>query len=435
MSERYAVAGNPVAHSRSPLIHAAFARQTGQDIRYTRLLVALGGFAPAARAFFAGGGKGLNITVPFKRDAYELADELTDRAAAAAVVNTLALQGDGRLLGDNTDGAGLVTDIRANLGWGIAGTRVLLLGAGGAAQGVLGPLLAERPGAVFIANRTAGRARALAARFPGETRLDAGGLADCPAGAFDLVINATSAGLGGEVPALPAEAIGVSSRCYDMVYGNEPTAFLREAAARGAAGLADGLGMLVEQAAESFYLWRGVRPQTGPVIAQLRRGWRIRRAEGAADMAAAARLFREYQAWLGADLCFQGFEAELSGLPGAYAPPAGTLLLAESAGEPIACVALRPLGDGCCEMKRLYVPQAWRGAGLGRSLATAILDAARRAGYRRMRLDTLERLAEANILYASLGFRRCEPYCENPLEGAVFWECDLYPTGAEDAPA
>ena len=156
MSARYAVAGNPVAHSRSPFIHAAFARQTGQDILYSRMLVPLGDFALAARAFFSGGGKGLNVTVPFKREAHALADALTERAAAAVAVNTLALQEDGRVLGDNTDGAGLVRDLRANLGWDIAGARILLLGAGGAAQGVLGPLLAEDPAAIVIANRNPG---------------------------------------------------------------------------------------------------------------------------------------------------------------------------------------------------------------------------------------------------------------------------------------
>ncbi|MFM7784350.1 MAG: shikimate dehydrogenase [Gammaproteobacteria bacterium] len=434
MSARYAVAGNPVAHSRSPFIHAAFARQTGQDIRYTRLLVPLGGFEPAARAFFAAGGKGLNVTVPFKRDAHALADRLTERAARAGAVNTLAEQ-DGRLLGDNTDGAGLLRDIRVNLGWQIKDARVLLLGAGGAVQGVLGPLLAEGPRSIFIANRTAARAHELLALFPAEPRLAAGGLVDCPSGPFDVVINATSAGLGGELAAVPAGVIGATSHCYDMVYGNEPTAFLREATRRGAAAVADGLGMLVEQAAESFCLWRGVRPDTGHVIAQLRQGWRIRAAAGERDIAAAARLFREYQSWLGVDLCFQGFEAELAGLPGAYAPPAGTLLLAESAGEAIACVALRALDGDCCEMKRLYVPGHWRGTGLGRALALAILEAGRRAGYRRMRLDTLERLAEANALYKELGFRRCEPYCENPLDGAVFWECDLEAAGGRGTSA
>ena len=425
MSDRYAVAGNPVAHSRSPYIHAAFARQTGQDIEYRRLLLPVDGFAEGARVFFANGGKGMNVTVPFKLDAHALADRLSPRAHAAGAVNTLALNADGTLLGDNTDGAGLVRDIRANLGWPIAGARVLLIGAGGAARGVVGPLLAEAPADLLVVNRTAARAVELAALFSAEGPVRAGVPEQAAGQVFDLVINASSAGLSGEVPALPQGTIGPQTRCYDMVYGNEPTPFLRAAAAQGAVALADGLGMLVEQAAESFHLWRGLRPDTAPVIASLRGGYRIRPVREAAGIASAARLFRDYQAWLGVELCFQDFEAELTALPGAYAPPGGELLLAESAGEAIACVALRPLTEGVCEMKRLYVPEAWRGAGLGRALARAIIDAARCAGYARMRLDTLERLRAANVLYRDLGFRPCEAYCHNPLDGAVFMELDL----------
>lgn len=425
MSDRYAVAGNPVAHSRSPFIHAAFARETGQDIEYRRLLLPPGGFAEGARGFFAAGGKGMNVTLPFKLDAHALADRLSPRARAAGAVNTLALMADGALFGDNTDGAGLVRDMRSNLDWGISGARVLLMGAGGAARGVVSPLLAERPAELLVVNRTEARAVELASLFAAEGPVRGGGPAEAAGQPFDIVINASSAGLGGDAPSLPKGVIGARTRCYDMVYGNEPTPFLRAAALAGAVALADGLGMLVEQAAESFHLWRGVRPDTSGVVARLRGGYAIRPARDAADIAALARLFREYQAWLGVELCFQDFETELASLPGAYAPPRGALLLAESGGEPIACVALRPLADGICEMKRLYIKEEWRGAGLGRALARAIIDAARTAGYNRMRLDTLERLRAANILYRDLGFRPCEPYCHNPLEGAVFMELDL----------
>ena len=426
MTDRYAVIGNPVAHSRSPFIHAAFARQTSQDLEYRRMLVSLNGFDAAVADFFSSGGKGLNVTVPFKLEAHALASRLSPRAAAAGAVNTLALQPDGDVVGDNTDGAGLVRDLRDNLGWDLQDARVLLIGAGGASRGVLGPLLAARPAKLVVMNRTAARATELARLFGGAGRVEGGGPEVLEGASFDLVINASSAGLAGETPALPDGLITAATACYDMIYGNEPTPFLRAAAARGAVRLADGLGMLVEQAAESFYLWRGIRPETAAVIAGLRHGYSIRPARGAVDMQAAARLFREYQTWLGVDLCFQGFEQELAALPGAYGPPAGELLLAQAGREAPGCVALRPLAAGICEMKRLYVPAAWRGAGLGRSLARAIIAAARSAGYARMRLDTLDRLREANTLYRDLGFRPCAPYNDNPLEGVVYWELDLH---------
>jgi GNAT superfamily N-acetyltransferase len=346
-------------------------------------------------------------------------------------VNTLAARDDG-ILGDNTDGAGLLRDLQHNLGWPIAGARVLLFGAGGAARGVLGPLLAAGPRDIFIANRTAARAEALAAGYGSRGPVRGGGLEDLR-GPFDLLINASSAGLEGEAAAIPAAHLAPAARCYDMVYADQPTPFLRWAMDAGASATADGLGMLVEQAAEAFLLWRGLRPDTAPLIAQLRAGVRIRPAQGAADMAEAARLFREYQQWLGEDLCFQGFERELAELPGAYAPPRGALFLAEAGGAPLACVALRPAGADACEMKRLYVPSGWRGAGLGRRLALRAIDAARQVGYRSMRLDTLERLEEANALYASLGFRQCAPYYDNPLGGVVFWELDLRGAGTGGA--
>jgi GNAT superfamily N-acetyltransferase len=285
--------------------------------------------------------------------------------------------------------------------------------------------LAEGPTELVLVNRTAARAEELAALFRSHGPVRGGALELAAGAVFDLVINASSAGLAGDSPPLPQGALGPATHCYDMVYGNEPTPFLRAAAQSGVTSLADGLGMLVEQAAESFFIWRRVRPDSAPVIAQLRGGYRIRPARGAADIGSAVKLFREYQAWLGIELSFQEFEEELSKLPGAYAPPGGELLLAESAGEAVACVALRPLSAGICEMKRLYVRQEWRGAGLGRALARAIVAAARAAGYERMRLDTLRRLGAANALYRDLGFTICDPYCHNPLEDAVFQELDL----------
>ena len=423
MTDRYVVAGNPVAHSRSPLIHARFAAQTGQDIEYRRLLVPLGGFAAAARAFFAGGGKGMNVTVPFKLDAFALADQLSARAREAGAVNTLWLADDGQLHGDNTDGAGLVRDLLQNLGWRIRGARVLLLGAGGAARGVLGPLLEQAPAELVIANRSADKALALAGRFAATGPVHGGGF-DALHGRFDLVINGTSASLQGDVPPLADEVLATAA-CYDMAYASGPTAFLARAAAAGATRLADGLGMLVEQAAESFYIWRGLRPDTAALIRELRAEVVVRPVRHERDLGRVAALFREYQQALGEDLCFQGFERELASLPGPYAPPGGALLLAESAGEAIGCVAVRPIGPGVCEMKRLYVRPGRRGARLGRALAVAAIRAARDAGHATMRLDTLARLKEAMALYRDLGFREREPYYDNPLGNVVYWELDL----------
>lgn len=274
MTDHYAVVGNPIAHSLSPRIHRAFAAQTGEDIRYEKQLVEKGGFAEFARNFFSAGGRGLNVTVPFKLDACEFADQLTERARAAGAVNTLAKQEDGSVLGDNTDGAGLVVDILHNLRWSIRDKKVLLVGAGGAARGTLLPLLGEEPALVHIANRTMQKAEQLVAEFTAHGSpnsrgaLSAGGLEVFPGG-FDLVINASSASLGGELPPLPREIIGPGCKAYDMVYGAEPTPFMRWARDCGAE-VADGLGMLVGQAAESFALWRGVMPQVAPVLAQLR---------------------------------------------------------------------------------------------------------------------------------------------------------------------
>jgi shikimate dehydrogenase len=270
-ADRYAVMGNPIAHSRSPEIHTLFARQTGQSIRYDAILVALDLFAQAVAEFVASGGKGLNVTVPFKQEACQVADELSRRARRAGAVNTLAVSGAGTLFGDNTDGMGLVRDLTENLRIELSGSRVLMLGAGGAARGVLAPLLEREPARVIIANRTAARAEELADLFADLGDLTGCGFDALGAERFDLVINATSAGLLGQVPALPEGVIGPETRCYDMTYGREPTTFMRYAEAQGARCCYDGLGMLVEQAAESFGLWRGVRPHTGPVIDQLRR--------------------------------------------------------------------------------------------------------------------------------------------------------------------
>ena len=269
MTDRYAVMGHPVTHSRSPFIHARFAEQTGQDLRYDAIPVEPGDFSTAVNAFFGSGGCGLNVTLPFKQEAWALAAVRTQRAERAGAVNTLWLE-DGRFGGDNTDGVGLVRDLGSNHGWRIAGRRLLLLGAGGAARGVLAPLLAERPERVVIANRTVARAEALAERFGGDATLRASSFEALAGQRFDLVINATAASLDDEVPPLPAGVLADGAACYDMMYAAAPTAFLRWAASAGAAHCADGVGMLVEQAAESFARWRGLRPETGEVIAALR---------------------------------------------------------------------------------------------------------------------------------------------------------------------
>lgn len=267
--DRYAVFGHPVAHSRSPWIHTRFAELTGQRMVYEARDVAPGGFETALSDFLLEGGKGLNVTLPHKLAAFAAADFLTPRAQHAGAVNTLALQRRG-LLGDNTDGAGLLRDLRDNLGVEIKARRVLLVGAGGAARGALPALLAARPREVIIANRSAVRAVALAQDCAAD-RPVAGVALDAVEGTFDLVVNATSASLSGSVPALPDGIVGATTFCYDMVYGVGPTAFMDWAAQRGAAGLSDGAGMLVEQAAESFELWRGVRPATAAVLTELRR--------------------------------------------------------------------------------------------------------------------------------------------------------------------
>ncbi len=263
MTDRYAVFGHPIAHSKSPLIHAAFARQTGQDMTYEAILAPKDGFATSVAAFVAAGGRGANVTVPFKEEAFRLATRLAPRAERAGAVNTLVF--DGGILGDNTDGAGLVADLTRNLNCSLAGRRVLLLGAGGAARGVVEPLLDQQPAALVIANRTVSRAHELADLFG--RGVTASGF-DETGGPFDVVINATAASLAGELPPLSPAIFTTDTLAYDMMYGRD-TPFLAFARGHGAA-TADGLGMLVEQAAEAFYVWRGVRPDTAAVIASLR---------------------------------------------------------------------------------------------------------------------------------------------------------------------
>lgn len=269
-ARRFAVYGNPIKHSKSPLIHSAFAAQFGHRVEYRAVRVELGDFARAARAFFEGGGAGLNVTVPFKSEAYALAAHPSERARRAGAANTLYPDASGELVADNTDGLGLVRDMVINLGWSVQGARVLVLGAGGAARGVLEPLLREHPHSLYVANRTAGKARALVQEFVGLGTLGGGGFADLHGREFDLVINATSAGLAGEMPDLPASILTERSCCYDMVYGCEPTPFMRWAAQHAVWAVADGLGMLVEQAAESYFRWHRARPETRPVIQHVR---------------------------------------------------------------------------------------------------------------------------------------------------------------------
>ncbi len=264
MTDRYAVFGHPIAHSKSPQIHTAFARQTGQDMRYEAIPAPLDGFAESVAAFIAAGGRGANVTVPFKEEAFRLASRLSPRAQRAGAVNTLSFDADG-ILGDNTDGAGLVADLTRNLNCALAGKRILLLGAGGAARGVIEPLLDQQPAALVIANRTVSRAEELADLFGRGVHACGFDAVDTP---FDLVINATAASLAGDLPPLSPRVFTADTLAYDMMYGRD-TPFLNFARTHGAR-TADGLGMLVEQAAEAFCLWRGVRPDTAPVIAALR---------------------------------------------------------------------------------------------------------------------------------------------------------------------
>lgn len=268
--DRYAVVGHPIAHSLSPRIHALFARQTQQHLHYTALDASAGGLAECVREFFASGGRGLNVTVPHKQSVMALLDRLSERARRAAAVNTIALDDAGGLLGDNTDGIGLARDLAQNLRIAVANRRVLLLGAGGAARGVLGPLLGLAPSELVIANRSFEPARALANEWAASGSVRAVAFGELAGIEFDLIINATAASLQGEVPALPPGVLRAGPVCYDMAYGEHPTAFVQWVRGLGVTRTHTGLGMLVEQAAESFLLWRGVRPDTAPVLAELR---------------------------------------------------------------------------------------------------------------------------------------------------------------------
>ena len=272
--DAYAVMGNPITHSRSPDIHAAFAKQTNQRIEYTAIQVDLGGFEQAVGNFFANGGKGLNVTVPFKQEAWQLADDLGEEAKQAGAVNTLLMNTEGQLVGRNTDGIGLVRDLLQNHGASIdnriTDKRVLLVGAGGAARGVLQPLLNEKPATLVIVNRTPDRAHDLVKKFSDQGDVSGVGFDDLGDQSFDLIINATAASLQGEVPPLPDTVCAKNFWCYDMMYSAEPTPFVLWGEQHGAGKSVDGLGMLVEQAAESFFLWRGVRPETTSVIQSIR---------------------------------------------------------------------------------------------------------------------------------------------------------------------
>jgi shikimate dehydrogenase len=268
MSDLYAVMGNPINHSKSPQIHSAFSEQTDQDLIYSAILVPLEKFKAEADSFFRNG-RGLNITVPFKEDAWQYADTYSSRALRAGAVNTLIKKEDGSVHADNTDGMGMVRDITVNNACSIVGKRILVLGAGGAVRGILEPVLAEKPQEVVVANRTVSKAQNLAKDFA-----DLGPISGCGfeqiEGQFDLIINGTSASLSGELPPVPESVIHAETTCYDMMYGAEPTVFNQWAASLNAAATLDGLGMLVEQAAESFNLWRGVRPESSPVIHSIR---------------------------------------------------------------------------------------------------------------------------------------------------------------------
>ncbi|KPQ20848.1 MULTISPECIES: shikimate dehydrogenase [unclassified Halomonas] len=267
MTDRYCVIGHPVGHSKSPMIHADFARQTGQDIDYSAIEAPLDELAAVWQQFCAEGGRGANVTVPFKADAFALCDTLSHRARRAGAVNTLIVGGNGLTYGDTTDGVGLVRDFAYHR-VSLAQKRVLVVGAGGAVRGIIEPLLAEQPEALVVVNRTMAKAEQLAHDFADLGPIQGGGF-DTLEGTFDVVINGTSASLAGDLPPLPDTLFAPNAWAYDMMYGAEPTVFLQWAGPRGAK-LLDGLGMLVEQAAESFYLWRNQRPDTAPVRARLR---------------------------------------------------------------------------------------------------------------------------------------------------------------------
>ncbi|HKK15092.1 MAG TPA: shikimate dehydrogenase, partial [Gammaproteobacteria bacterium] len=255
-TDNYCLAGNPVSHSKSPLIHAAFAKQTGQNMFFQIICVERNGFHAFLNDFRSRGGKGMNITLPFKEEAWQLSDRLTPRAEHARAVNTIMMDEQGRFIGDNTDGAGLVNDLEHNHGIRINKAKVLIMGAGGAARGIIEPLLSRKPERMVIANRTVGKAQELAGSFSSEGNISACGYPDLSGQSFELVINATSASLEGEVPAMPDGILATDASCYDLMYSDRDTAFVSWARQKSATKCLDGTGMLVEQAAESFYFWR-----------------------------------------------------------------------------------------------------------------------------------------------------------------------------------
>lgn len=270
MAALYAVIGNPISHSKSPIIHAQFAKQTQQDLFYTAINAPINDFAQTLKKFFAEGGQGCNITLPFKQDAWAIVDTRSTRAEMAGAVNTIKIEENGNLFGDNTDGVGLVRDITLNQHYSLQNRTILLLGAGGAVRGVLKPLLDEKPAKVVVANRTVEKARELAMIFSQSGCVKACGLEELEGQQFDLIINGTSASIKEQTIQLPNHLLTQGGFCYDMMYAKEPTTFLQWAKLQQASHCIDGLGMLVEQAAESFYIWRGIRPDTQPVLMMLR---------------------------------------------------------------------------------------------------------------------------------------------------------------------
>lgn len=270
MHEHYAVFGHPIGHSLSPHIHSLFAQQTGQtSMNYTAQDVNADQFKLAADAFFSAGGKGLNCTVPLKQLAFDVCDQASERAQPCGAVNTLAMRSDGVLFGDNTDGIGLIRDLTQNLGVALKDAKILLLGAGGASRGILGPLLEQQPSELTIANRTIDKGIELASAFARNGPVTACSFSDLSDKIFDLIINATTASLGNEIPPLPNGILTDGGYAYDLAYAAEATAFVRWGLQQGATVSADGLGMLVEQAAEAFLIWRDIRPESGPVIERL----------------------------------------------------------------------------------------------------------------------------------------------------------------------
>jgi shikimate dehydrogenase len=270
MSDAYAVIGNPITHSKSPLIHTEFSKQTKQDMHYEAIFAPLNGFTEAIKLFRQNDGKGMNVTIPFKFDAYKISTQLTEQAEAAQAVNTLVFDGN-EIYGHNTDGTGLIRDIITNLGFTITAKRILLCGAGGAASGIILPLLKQKPSMLVIANRTVQKAHKLQNQFASyDNNIVSGNYEDVAEKEFDLVINATSTSLIGKSLLLPKGIFATKSLAYDLMYGNEQTPFLQLAQKEGAGYLSDGAGMLVEQAAESFFLWRGIRPETKELIKTLR---------------------------------------------------------------------------------------------------------------------------------------------------------------------